>query len=59
MPTGSGKTGVITCIAHLEKSIKSVLVISPRDVLRTQLFEEINTEFFKKIDYSSADLKSN
>jgi superfamily II DNA or RNA helicase len=57
MPTGSGKTGVITCIAHLEKSIKSVLVISPRDVLRTQLFEEINTEFFKKIDYSSADLK--
>ncbi|WP_445454987.1 DEAD/DEAH box helicase [Flavobacterium sp. HNIBRBA15423] len=57
MPTGSGKTGVITCISHLNPNVKGVLVVAPRDVLRTQLYEEINSEFFSKIKYKPASPK--
>lgn len=57
MPTGSGKTGVITCLSHLNSDVKGVLVVSPRDSLRTQLYEEIDSDFFQKIKYNKKPSK--
>jgi len=48
MPTGAGKTGVITVISHFS-SQRRVLVVSHRRAVREQLFDEINKNFFEKI----------
>lgn len=47
MPTGAGKTGVITVISHFS-SQRRVLVVSHRRAVREQLFDEINKKFFQK-----------
>lgn len=48
MPTGAGKTGVITVISHFS-SQRRVLVVSHRRAVREQLFDEINNNFFQKV----------
>ncbi len=48
LPTGAGKTGVITVIAHISKQLR-VLVVSHRSAVRDQLYREINGLFFRKI----------
>lgn len=48
MPTGSGKTGVISTIAHLANA-RRVVVVSHRHAVREQLFDEINGDFFSRV----------
>lgn len=48
LPTGAGKTGVITLICHLAKQGR-VLVVSHRKAVRDQLFDEIAGGFLEKI----------
>lgn len=48
MPTGAGKTGVITVISHVA-SQRRILVVSHRRAVREQLFDEIKNRFFEKV----------
>lgn len=48
MPTGTGKTGVIACLTRLSNK-RSSLVITPWINLRTQLTQDIERGFWKKI----------
>ncbi|TDA44923.1 DEAD/DEAH box helicase [Burkholderia pyrrocinia] len=48
LPTGAGKTGVITVISHISRQ-RRVLVVSHRSAVRDQLFREISGAFFDKI----------
>lgn len=45
LPTGAGKTGVISLISHLSSAAK-VLVICHRKAVKDQLFREISKKFF-------------
>lgn len=56
MPTGSGKTGVITIIARCIPKLKNVLVITPRINLRDQLFKDVSGRFFSHLERSPKDL---
>lgn len=57
MPTGTGKTGVMTVVSHEITKVRSILVVCPRTALRTQLFNEISNDFYSKIGYASKNLK--
>lgn len=46
LPTGAGKTGVISLIAHLSKEAK-VLVICHRRAVKDQLYREVSKKFFR------------
>ena len=46
MPTGSGKSGVMACVAHFLSKGTSALVLSPRITIRDQLAAEIEGRFF-------------
>ncbi|AXA58223.1 DEAD/DEAH box helicase [Pseudomonas thivervalensis] len=46
LPTGAGKTGVISLISHLSKASK-ILVICHRKAVKDQLFREISKKFFR------------
>ncbi|MDQ7976111.1 DEAD/DEAH box helicase family protein [Paraburkholderia sp. SARCC-3016] len=48
LPTGAGKTGVITVVSHLAAQ-RRVLVISHRRAVKDQLFNEINGRFFGRV----------
>jgi superfamily II DNA or RNA helicase len=48
MPTGAGKTGVITVVSHIS-SQRRVLVVSHRRAVREQLFDQIKERFFDKV----------
>ena len=52
MPTGSGKTAVIAALSRCIPEVNSVLVLCPRIVLRDQLFQELQGNFFKKLKRS-------
>lgn len=47
LPTGAGKTGVISLISHLSDA-KKILVICHRKAVKDQLYREISGKFFKK-----------
>jgi superfamily II DNA or RNA helicase len=49
MPTGTGKTGIMAILSQFITS-GSVLIIVPWTSLRTQLVNEIRSEFWKKIE---------
>ncbi|MAM59355.1 MAG: type III restriction endonuclease subunit R [Salinicola sp.] len=46
LPTGAGKTGVISLISHLSDALK-VLVICHRKAVKDQLFREVSRKFFR------------
>jgi len=46
LPTGAGKTGVISLISHLSNASK-ILVICHRKAVKDQLFREISKKFFR------------
>jgi superfamily II DNA or RNA helicase len=46
MPTGTGKTGVIACLARLLPDVGTTLVVAPRIALRRQLRDDIERDFF-------------
>jgi len=48
LPTGSGKSGVICCVAHYSK-IDKVLVVSHRRAVCNQLYRQLKGGFFEKI----------
>src|SRR5689334_3731340 len=48
MPTGTGKTGVIACLARLSNS-GSTLVLTPWAHLRDQMIADLTTHFWSKI----------
>ncbi len=57
LPTGAGKTGVISLISHLSKASK-ILVICHRKAVKDQLFREISRKFFRvTIKDADFDLK--
>lgn len=57
LPTGAGKTGIISLISHLSDALK-VLVICHRKAVKDQLFREISKRFFRNtINDQDFDLK--
>jgi len=52
MPTGTGKSGIITVISGLLKSVSKIMVLTPRVALRNQLFNDINGRFLNKLNTS-------
>lgn len=57
LPTGAGKTGVISLISHLSSAAK-ILVICHRKAVKDQLFREISKKFFRTtIDDANFKLK--
>lgn len=59
MPTGSGKSGVITVLSTCISEIGLTLVLTPRKSLRNQLYEDIRGRFFAHISYPSENLPKN
>lgn len=53
LPTGTGKSGVITVLSMCYEYDGIVLIITPRRYLRRQLAEDIMGRFFNTIDYSN------
>jgi superfamily II DNA or RNA helicase len=51
MPTGSGKSGVITVLSTFTQNIRFVLVLTPRSSLRDQLHKDINGRFYNRIKF--------
>jgi superfamily II DNA or RNA helicase len=49
MPTGSGKSGIITVLTRCLDEVKDVLVLCPHEMLRDQLIEDIEHRFFDHI----------
>ncbi len=57
LPTGAGKTGVISLISHLSEASR-ILVICHRKAVKDQLFREISRKFFRvTIKDNEFDLK--
>ncbi|UWM65751.1 DEAD/DEAH box helicase [Enterobacter sp. CP102] len=48
LPTGSGKSGVICCVAHYSK-IDKILIVSHRRAVCNQLYRQLRGGFFEKI----------
>lgn len=46
MPTGAGKTGVISLISHLSKE-QNILIICHRRAVKDQLYKEVSNNFFR------------
>ncbi|HAT3763092.1 TPA: DEAD/DEAH box helicase family protein, partial [Citrobacter freundii] len=61
LPTGSGKSGVICCVAHYSK-IDKILVVSHRRAVCNQLYRQLKGGFFEKIlqdEYKPSLVKKN
>jgi len=56
MPTGTGKTGVIAFLARCAPEVNSVLILTPRIALRHQLYKEISSDFFRKLNVNPEKL---
>lgn len=50
MATGTGKTGIIACLARCIPEVDTVLVLAPRVALCDQLTIELRSQFFEKLD---------
>jgi hypothetical protein len=48
LPTGAGKSGVITMLSHFSRQTR-ILVISHRRAVCEQLFNELNGDFFNRV----------
>jgi superfamily II DNA or RNA helicase len=56
MPTGTGKTGVIACLTRLSNSGSS-LVLTPWAHLRDQMIDDVQGDFWKKVDLAPETAK--
>lgn len=54
MPTGSGKSGIITVASRCLPNVTSVLVVCPHEMLRDQLAEDVRQRFFDNIAVPNA-----
>ena len=57
MPTGSGKTGVIACLAQYLSGAGCVVVVAPWKQLVTQTVDEVATSFWTKVGVSAPGLR--
>ncbi|WP_250111935.1 DEAD/DEAH box helicase family protein, partial [Escherichia coli] len=55
MPTGAGKTGVISLISHLSKE-RNILIICHRRAVKEQLYREVSSRFFR-VTLNDPDIK--
>jgi hypothetical protein len=55
MPTGTGKSAVITVLCRCLPLIKRVLVLTPREALTDQLYRYIRQGFWSRMDYTVDD----
>lgn len=46
LPTGAGKTGVISLISHLSKE-RNILIICHRRAVKEQLYREVSSRFLE------------
>lgn len=53
LPTGAGKTGVISVVANLV-SKKNILIVTHRRAVCNQLYKNLKGDFFNKIDKGSS-----
>jgi superfamily II DNA or RNA helicase len=58
MPTGSGKTGVIACLAQYLSGSGCVVVVAPWKQLVTQTVDEVATAFWAKVGVSAPSLRA-
>lgn len=49
LPTGTGKSGIISVISRCLPGIKNVLILTPREALTSQLFDDVNYRFWNNI----------
>ncbi|MED4225642.1 DEAD/DEAH box helicase [Neobacillus cucumis] len=49
MPTGTGKTFIIGVLACFIKGVDNVLVVSPSEAIRSQLYRELKNDLWRKI----------
>ena len=49
MPTGSGKTGVIACLAQYLSTSGNIVVVAPWKQLVTQTLDEVGSAFWAKL----------
>lgn len=52
MPTGSGKSGVIACLAQRHVTAGDVLLLVPWDALATQLADDVSRKFWSHLGVS-------
>ncbi len=57
MPTGSGKSGIITVLTRCLGEVKDALVVCPHEMLRDQLIDDIDHRFFDNIGASNGGWK--
>ncbi|HAV6992637.1 TPA: DEAD/DEAH box helicase family protein, partial [Escherichia coli] len=55
LPTGAGKTGVISLISHLSKE-RNILIICHRRAVKEQLYREVSSRFFR-VTLNDPDIK--
>ena len=51
MPTGAGKTAIISHLARCVPEVQKVLILSPSVALKQQIAHEIREGFWRKMDY--------
>jgi superfamily II DNA or RNA helicase len=55
MPTGTGKSAVITVLCRCLPSIKRILVLTPREALTDQLFRYVRRGFWSRMGLAADD----
>ena len=57
MPTGSGKTGVIACLAQYLSTSGNIVVVAPWKQLVTQTLDEVGSAFWAKLKVPAPGLR--
>lgn len=53
MPAGSGKTGIIACLAQYHSGAGCILVVAPWKQLVSQTIDEVSADFWAKLNVSA------
>lgn len=57
MPTGTGKTGVFSCLTRIAIPEANYIIITPSTALKHQIIREISNDFWKKVDIEASTLQ--
>ncbi|MGG3622219.1 DEAD/DEAH box helicase family protein [Bacillus gobiensis] len=58
MPTGTGKTFVIGTLAYFINGINNVIIVAPSSAIRDNLYKELHTEMWNKMNIKNDHKKS-
>jgi superfamily II DNA or RNA helicase len=58
LPTGTGKSGIVTVLARCLPDIKRILVLTPRKSLVAQMKDDVRFRFWGHLDYSIEERKT-